>query len=125
MAAARRLRSIERAVEEYHGLVGLSLTRAVLVDNKSIEKAAREYGADTARGFLWWGTLFRKCLDVLTRALGLSNSARPPRHPRLNGNGGPDLSDPGMHADAGDLGNVQLRRGRPNGANGHGSGSGG
>jgi hypothetical protein len=115
MAAAKRLRSVETTLTEWHGFAVLSLTRAVLTGGKTVEKIARELGARSDRELRSWAWLFRKCLDVLARALGFANSAERPRRARPNGDGAPDLKDPHMHADAGDLGDMRLRRGRPNG----------
>jgi len=115
MAAAKRLRSVEGTLKDWHGQAGLSLTRAVLISGQSVEKSARAFGARSTREVLSRGWLFRKCLDVLTKALGLANSAQRPRRLRLNGDGAPDLRDPSMHAGAGELDDPGLRRGRPNG----------
>jgi hypothetical protein len=114
MAAAKRLRSIERTLADWYGFAGLSLVRAVLTDNKSVDRTARDFGARTEREQRFRGLLFRKCLDALAQALGFATSARRPRHPRLNGGGGvPDIADSTMHASVGDLADSRLRSGRP------------
>jgi hypothetical protein len=117
MAAATRLRSVEGTLKDWHGHAGLSLTLCVLTGGKSVDKAARDFGASSEREARFWGLLFRKCLDVLAKALGFANSAQRPTLPRRpKGNGAPDLDDPRMHAGADELGDPQLRRGRSNGA---------
>jgi hypothetical protein len=116
LAAAKRLRSVERTLTDWHGYAGLSVTRSVLTGGKSVDKTARDFGASSALEKRFWGLLFRKCLDVLAKALGFSNSAQRPRRVRLNGDGGiPDTADVSMHADAGDLADARLRYGRSNG----------
>jgi hypothetical protein len=46
-------------------------------------------------------------LSVLAAQLGFATSARkPPRPVHLDGNGTPDLNDPSLHADVGDLANA-------------------
>ena len=56
--------------------------------------------------------MLRKCLDVLAKALGFANSAqRPRRVRRVQDDSAPEASDPGLHADAGDLADAQLRYG--------------
>jgi hypothetical protein len=113
MAAAKRLRSVERTLADWHGFAGLSLTRSVLTGGKSVDKTARDFGALTEREQRFWGLLFRKCLDVLAKALGFASSAKRPRQVRPNGDGGiPDTADASMHAGAGDLADARLRCGR-------------
>jgi len=113
MAAATRLRSVEGTLKDWHGHAGLSLTRSVLTGGKTVEKTARDFGASSDRELRSWCWLFRKCLDVLARSLGLANSAHRPRPVRETRDGGPDLGDRSMHAGAGELGDPQLRHGRP------------
>ena len=116
MAAATRLRSVERTLSDWHGFAGLNLTRCVLTGGKSVDKAARDFGANSEREARFWGLLFRKCLDVLAKALGFASSAkRPTRRQRAQYDSAPDASESGLHADAGDLANMRLRSGRPNG----------
>src|SRR6516165_10405991 len=116
MAAATRLRSVEGTLKDWHGHAGLSLTRCVLTGGKSVDKAARDFGANSEREARFWGLLFRKCLDVLAKALGFASSAkRPTRRQRAQYDSAPDASESGLHADAGDLANMRLRSGRPNG----------
>jgi hypothetical protein len=113
IAAATRLRSVERTLSDWHGFAGLNLTRCVLTGGKSVEKTARDFGASSSRETRFWGLLFRKCLDVLAKALGFSNSAQRPQRLRLNGDGGiPDTDDASMHASAGDLTDPKFRSGR-------------
>jgi hypothetical protein len=56
-------------------------------------------------------------LNVFAQALGFATSVAPRsrRARSVQEDSAPDANDPGMHADAGDLGNPRLRRGRPNG----------
>jgi hypothetical protein len=115
MAAARRLRSVESTLRDQHGSAGLSLTRSVLTDGCTVEKAARNFGASSGREVRSWAWLFRKCLSVLATALGLANSTARPRRVWAQNDSAPDASDPDLHADAGDLANLRLRSGRPNG----------
>jgi hypothetical protein len=113
MAAATRLRSVERTLSDWHGFAGLSLTRSVLTGGKSVEKTARDLGANSDRELRSWAWLFRKCLDVLARSLGFASSAeRPHRARRVQNDSAPEVSDPGLHADAGDLADRKLRCGR-------------
>jgi hypothetical protein len=114
MAAATRLRSVERTLSDWHGHAGLSLTRCVLTGGKSVDKTARDFGASSEREARFWGLLFRKCLDVLAKTLGFANSAeRLHRARRVQNDSAPDVSEPGLHADAGDLADARLRCGRP------------
>jgi hypothetical protein len=114
MTAAKQLRSVEGTLKEWHGFAGLSLTRSVLTGGKSVDKAARDFGAETEREARFWGLLFRKCLDVLAKALGFANSTKRPTRPRRNQyDSAPDANEPSLHADAGDLADARLRRGRP------------
>jgi hypothetical protein len=114
--ATKQLRSVERTVTDQHGFAGLSVTRSVLTGGCSVDKAARDFGAKSALERRWWGLLLRKCLDVLARALGFATSAARPRSPRrIQNDSAPDTVNPGLHADAGDLADPELRSGRPNG----------
>jgi hypothetical protein len=114
MAAATRLRSVEGTLKDWHGHAGLSLTRCVLTGGKSVEKTARDFGASSSRETRFWGLLFRKCLDVLAKALGFASSAkRPPRPRRIQHDSAPEVSDRSLHAEAGDLADARLRYGRP------------
>jgi hypothetical protein len=116
MAAATRLRSVEGTLKDWHGHAGLSLTRCVLTGGKSVEKTARDFGASSSRETRFWGLLFRKCLDVLAKALGFASSAkRPTRSRRVQHDSAPEVSDRSLHADAGDLADARLRYGRPSG----------
>src|SRR5262249_15992033 len=115
MAAAKRLRSVERTLTDWHGHAGLSLTRCVLTGVLTVDKTARDFGARTEHDRRFWGLLFRKCLDVLAKALGFATTAARPRRRRLNGGGIPDIADASMHAGDAELGDPGLRRGRPNG----------
>ena len=115
MAAAKRLRSVEGTLKDWHGFAGLSLTRCVLTGGKSVDKTARDFGASSEREARFWGLLFRKCLDVLAKTLGFASSAKRPTRPRrTQHDSAPDASEPSLHADAGDLADTRLRRGRPN-----------
>jgi len=116
VAAAKRLRSVEATLKDWHGFAGLSLTRAVLTGGQTVEHAARATGARSDRELRSWAWLFRKCLDVLARALGFASSAeRPNRRMRRQDDSAPEAHEPGMHADAGDLVDARLRQGRSNG----------
>jgi hypothetical protein len=117
MAAATRLRSVEGTLKDWHGHAGLSLTRCVLTGGKSVDKAARDFGAGSERDVRWWGVLLRRCLDVLAKALGFASSTQRARGTaRRQADSAPEVYEPGMHADAGDLADRKLRSGRPNGA---------
>jgi hypothetical protein len=112
--AMKWLRVAEEAVVRRHGSEGLGLTRAVLCDRQSVEATAKSRGAETDREVWFWSRLFRRCLDVLAQAFGFATSTYRP--PRLNGYDGHDpAEDPGRYADAGDLADLRLRRGRANG----------
>ena len=92
-------------------MAGLSLTRLILTDGTAVVAAARHFGADTereTRSICW---LFRRSLDCLTKALGLSSSARaaPRVIPEPEDN---PAQDPARHADAGDLADLRVRSGR-------------
>jgi hypothetical protein len=124
MAAAKRLRSVEGTLQSEHGFVGLTLTRCVLTGGQTVDKTARDFGARSELERRWWGLLLHKCLDVLAKALGFSNSARRPRRVRLNGDGGiPDPEAVYMRASAVDLVDPRLRSGRPKGGNHGGNGA--
>jgi hypothetical protein len=116
MAAATRLRSVEGTLKDWHGFAGLSLTRSVLTGGNSVEKTARDLGARSDRELRSWAWLFRKCLDVLAKALGFANSAQRPRLAQYRDDGAPNLKDSRMHASADELGDPRLRRGRSNGS---------
>jgi hypothetical protein len=110
--AARRLRSVEGAVAHHHGVQGLALTRAVLADRRSIEATARQYGAASDREVRFTAWLFRKTLDVIAKAFGFATTTRHlPPVVKLDEAGAPDLEDPSMHADAGDIADPRLRSG--------------
>ena len=115
LVAAKRLQQVEGTLKDWHGYAGLSLTRCVLTGGKSVDKAARDFGARSALERRWWGLLLRKCLDVLAKTLGFSNSTARPRRVLAQSDSAPEVSDPSLHADAGDLADVRLRSGRPNG----------
>src|SRR6516165_1991915 len=107
MAAATRLRSVEGTLKDWHGHAGLSLTRRVLTGGKSVDKAARDFGANSEREARFWGLLFRKCLDVLAKALGFASSAKRSTRPRRGQyDSAPDANEPSLHADADDLSDV-------------------
>jgi hypothetical protein len=114
MAAATRLRSVENTLKDQHGFAGLTLTRCVLTGGQSVDKAARDFGASSEREARFWGLLFRKCLDVLAKALGFASSAQRPKRPRrVQYDSAPEVSDSSLHADVGDLADARLRYGRP------------
>ena len=79
IAAAEQLRLIEGKLKDWHGVVGLSLTRLVLTDGRSVEAAARSFGADLQREVRSVAWLFRSSLNCLAKALGLSSSRRSAR----------------------------------------------
>jgi hypothetical protein len=114
--AAKRLRSVDGALLHHHGVEGLSLTRAVLSDRQSVEGAARLRGARNDRETRSWCWLFRRCLDVIAKVLGFATTVRPPRHVPLESDN--PSADPARHANASELGDPEMRRGRR--ANGHG-----
>jgi hypothetical protein len=112
--AMARLRRAEQRVTDRYGAEGLGLCRAVLTEGQSVEASARLRGAVSDRDVWFWAKLFRRCLDVLAAAFGFATSTYRP--PRLNGYDGHDpAEDPGRYADAGDLADLRLRRGRANG----------
>jgi hypothetical protein len=116
--AARRLRGVEGEVVHHHGVEGLALARAVLADRRSVEATARQYGAASDREVRSVAWLFRKTLDVIAKAFGFATTTRRlPPAVKLDEAGAPNLEDPGMHADAGELTDLRLRsaRGRVNG----------
>ena len=114
MAAATRLRSVEGTLKDWHGFAGLSLMRSVLTGGKSVDKAARDFGASSEREARFWGLLFRKYLDVLAKALGFASSAKRSTRPRrVQYDSAPEVSDLSLHADADDLADARLRYGRP------------
>jgi len=116
MAAAKRLRQVEGELKDWHGFAGLSVMRAVLTGGKSVDKTARDFGAHSDLDRRWWGLLLRKCLNLLAKTLGFTNSAKGPTRLRgVQNDSAPDVSDPDLYADAGDLVDARLRRGRPNG----------
>jgi hypothetical protein len=81
---------------------------AVLAERRPLEATARP-----AREVHSWCGLFRKCLDAVALATGFISSMRrsPPLCPVHDLDDPAD--DPGRHADAGDLADPRLRRGRP------------
>jgi hypothetical protein len=106
----------DEAVHDQHGTEGLTLVRDVLCERRSVEQSAKLRGADNEQNRRWLGILLRKCLAVLAVEFGFATSTRRQPRPVLNGGDGiPDPARPDMHANAGDLANVQLRSGRPNG----------
>jgi hypothetical protein len=111
--AARRLRSVDGTLVHHHGHEGLALLRGVLADRRSIEQTARLHGAQSERDVRSIAWLFRQCLNVIARAFGLATSTK--RLPRAVIEPEDPSQDPGRHADARDLADVSLRRGRPNG----------
>jgi hypothetical protein len=111
--AARRLRSVEGAVVHHHGVEGLGLARTVLAERQSVEATARLYGATSNREVRSVAWLFRRCLNVIARALGFATTTRTQAVTvKLDEAGTPDLNDRGMHADASELSCADLRRGR-------------
>jgi hypothetical protein len=117
--AGRKLHFADDALMHRHGAEGLTIIRDVLCERRSVEQAGRLRGADSVRDARWFGTLFRKCLSVLAVQFGFANiTRRPPRpvqHNGVNGDDGPDITDPSLHAGATEVGDPALRHGRPNG----------
>jgi hypothetical protein len=115
--ASRKLRFADEAIHDRHGTEGLALVRDVLCERRTVEQSARLRGTDSERDSRWFGILLRKCLAVLAVEFGFASSTRRPSRPaRLNDDSGiPDTADASMHAGDAELGNVQLRYGRPNG----------
>jgi hypothetical protein len=109
---------VEGEVVHRHGVEGLALARAVLADRRSVETTARQYGAASDREVRAIAWLFRKILDVIAKAFGFATATRRlPPAVKLDEAGAPDLNDPGLHADPGELTDLRLRsaRGRANG----------
>jgi hypothetical protein len=116
MAATKQLHNAERTITDRHGFVGLSLIRCVLTGGKSLDKAARDFGALSTLERRWWGGLLRRCLDVLAQTLGFATSAKRPRQLRgVQSDSAPEPDDPRLHADVADLTDASLRHGRTNG----------
>jgi hypothetical protein len=113
--AMARLRVVEERLMRRHGSEGLGLTRAVLVDHQSVEQTARLRGAESDREVWFWSRLFRRCLDVLAMAFGFSTSTYRPRWSNGHAEQGDPADDPGRQASAGELVDLKLRQGRPNG----------
>jgi hypothetical protein len=123
IAATKRLHQVEGKLKDWHGFAGLSMTRLVLTSGKTIDKAASDLGAKSSLEKRFWGLLFRKCLDVLAKALGFANSAQRPRLPRAQIDSAPDPRTADLRASNADLTDKSLRQGRPNGgSNGNGGG---
>jgi hypothetical protein len=110
---AAKLRSVEAAVQRRYGDVGIALARSVLGDRRPVELTARSAGAVSPAEVRSWCWLFRKILDVLAVVLGCATAARSPRPVPITEDD--PAADPARHADAAELGNPDLRRGRPNG----------
>jgi hypothetical protein len=68
--AAKQLRSVDEALIGRFGSEGLTVSRGVLYDRKSVELVAKEHGAETDRDIRSVGWLFRRCLDTLALRLG-------------------------------------------------------
>jgi hypothetical protein len=77
---AVQLHKVSLIVAERFGSAGLSVTRAVLADRRSVEQAARLHGAESARDISSVSWLFRRCLNLLANKLGFASSVRPARH---------------------------------------------
>ena len=108
------LRNAEDRVARRYGTAGLGLTRAILVERRSVEATARARGASSSREISFWAGLFRRCFDVLATAFGFANSTELPYRP--NGHAEEDpVADPGRHADELELTDPGLRRRRANG----------
>jgi hypothetical protein len=67
---ADRARKCEQAVMSRCGSEGLHIAQAVLLENKTSERAARGLGAKLEREIRAWQWLFRKCLDAIAERLG-------------------------------------------------------
>jgi hypothetical protein len=114
--ASRKLNNADSALMHWHGAEGLLLVRDVLCERRPVEQAGRLRGANNDRETHWFAVLFRKCLSVLAVQFGFASSMRRPWPLMLNGDGEADPAlDPGRYADACDLADVSLRRGRGNG----------
>jgi hypothetical protein len=112
--AAAKLRAIEAAVRKRNGANGAWLVRTTLGERYSPETAARMAGATTAREVRMCCQLLYRCLTTIAVAVGLQSSSRRAYQPQLT-----DGRDPGedlaRHADASELMDPRLRRGRVNG----------
>jgi hypothetical protein len=81
--AARRLRTIDRAVIEYLGTVGLFIARCVLIERRSLREAGERLAADkTTRAYL-----FKSSLSAMAVKLGLATASlldddKPPEKPQ-------------------------------------------
>jgi hypothetical protein len=114
IAAAKKLRWLERELEERHGVTTLYLARVVLIDGTSLEAAARMFGASSVRETKSVCWLFRRSLDCLAKSLGLASSARRPYEPKFI-DGEDPAQDSDRHAVEDELSDPVLRRGRANG----------
>ena len=112
--AMKLVRHAELQLMRRHGSDGLAITRTVLAEGQSVEQASRLRGATSQRDVQVWTRLFRHCLDTLAAVFGFSNSTRRPYRPEFV-DGRDPAEDPGRHADAGELVDPALRRGRVNG----------
>jgi hypothetical protein len=74
--ARAQMRHAEERVARHHGLEGLGLMRAVLLERQSVEQTAKLRGAETEREIRFWSWLFRACLSVLAMAFDYATSER-------------------------------------------------
>jgi hypothetical protein len=112
--AAKKLREVDEKLVGRYGEEGLTISRGVLADRKSLETVAKEHGAESERDMRSVGWLFRKCLDQIAHRLGLISSyalTHRRRKARLEDLQAP-AADPARHARAVELGDPELRRGR-------------
>jgi hypothetical protein len=75
LRAIKKLREVDEHLVQRYGAEGLAITKAILVDRKSQEQTAREFGADNVRDRRSVGWLFRRCLDCLAYRLGYVSGA--------------------------------------------------
>lgn len=68
--AIRRIRAVEGKIKNAHGVTGLAVFNAVLVDKVPVEAAARRFNAETRRQVEFWSLLFRQCLHTLGIEMG-------------------------------------------------------
>jgi hypothetical protein len=113
--AAAKLRSIESSVQRRYGDAGLWLVRLVLAERRPLEATAKAAGATSAREIGSWCWLFRKTLTTIAIVTGFVSGPGRPYQPNGHAEQNP-ADDPGRQADAGELIDPRLRRGRANGA---------
>jgi hypothetical protein len=73
LIAARRLRSLDGKIVLAHGVVGIVVLRAVLIEGLGVKKVAMRFGDSTQRGCDWYGRLLRETLTELSIITGFAS----------------------------------------------------